>query len=104
MANWLAVCSVDDLALEDVKGFTHDGTDYAIYRVSEGDFFATAGHCTHEKQLLCEGLVEGEVIECPRHYGRFDLRTGRALGAPVFIDLETYATKVEGQTVYVEVP
>ena len=34
--------------------------------------------------------------------GRFDIKTGKALGAPVSIDLKTYPTKVEGGRVFVE--
>lgn len=103
MGSWITVCSVDEIALEDVLRFQHDGMEYAIYRLGESDFHATAGHCTHEKMLLCEGIVEDGVIECPKHYGRFDIRSGRALGAPVFIELETFPVKVEDGTVYLEV-
>jgi 3-phenylpropionate/trans-cinnamate dioxygenase ferredoxin subunit len=38
------------------------------------------------------------VIECPKHNGRFDIRDGRALGAPVCVNLKTYAARVvDGQ-------
>jgi 3-phenylpropionate/trans-cinnamate dioxygenase ferredoxin subunit len=43
----------------------------------------------------------GTIIECPRHNGRFDYRTGEAKRAPVIIDLRTYPTRVEDGTVYV---
>jgi hypothetical protein len=36
----------------------------------------------------------GDVIECPKHNGRFDYTSGKALGAPVLVDLRTYPTKV----------
>jgi 3-phenylpropionate/trans-cinnamate dioxygenase ferredoxin subunit len=44
------------------------------------------------------------LIECPKHNGRFDYRTGKAMGAPVIVDIATYPTKVEDGTVYVDVP
>jgi len=100
MTNWVPACQVDDVDPEDVVPFEHDGVDYAIYRSPDDEWFASAGHCTHEKQLLCDGLVMDEIIECPKHNGRFDYRTGKAMGAPVIVDLETFATKVEGDTVY----
>jgi 3-phenylpropionate/trans-cinnamate dioxygenase ferredoxin subunit len=34
-------------------------------------------------------------IECPKHNGLFDYRTGRALRAPVCEHLGIYQTKVE---------
>jgi 3-phenylpropionate/trans-cinnamate dioxygenase ferredoxin subunit len=43
------------------------------------------------------------VIECPRHNGRFDIRTGEALGAPACVNLVTYPVKVENGRVWVKV-
>jgi 3-phenylpropionate/trans-cinnamate dioxygenase ferredoxin subunit len=103
MPHWIAACKVDDVDEEDVIPLAYDGHDYAIYRSPDGDFFATDGHCTHERFLLCEGLVMGGIIECPKHNGRFDYRTGKAKGAPVVFDLRTYPTKVEDGTVYLEI-
>jgi 3-phenylpropionate/trans-cinnamate dioxygenase ferredoxin subunit len=42
------------------------------------------------------------IIECPKHNGRFNYKTGAALGAPVCVNLKTYAVKVEGDTVYIQ--
>ena len=105
-ARWLtgfAACSTNDIEPEDVIGFDHDGEAYAIYRSPDDEFFATAGHCTHQNELLCDGLVMGTLIECPKHNGRFDYRTGTAKGAPVVVDLRTYPTRVEAGTVFIDV-
>jgi len=103
MAAWIAACGVDDVDLEDVIPFSHDGVDYAIYRSPGDEYYATEGHCTHEKTLLCDGLVMGRVIECPKHNGRFDYVSGKALGAPVLEDVRTYPVKVADGTVFIEV-
>jgi 3-phenylpropionate/trans-cinnamate dioxygenase ferredoxin subunit len=103
MPTWIRACAVDDVDPEDVVPFCHGGVDYAIYRSPDGEFFATAGHCTHERTLLCDGLVMDHIVECPKHNGRFDYRTGRAQGAPVIVDLRTFAVNVEDGVVYVDV-
>jgi 3-phenylpropionate/trans-cinnamate dioxygenase ferredoxin component len=100
MTTWIAACAADDIDPEDVIGFEHEGLEYAVYRSADNSFFITDGHCTHERTLLCDGLVMGGVIECPMHNGRFDYTSGKALGAPVLIDLRTYPVKVEDGTVY----
>jgi len=100
---WIPTVAVDDVDDEDVVPFSRDGVDYAIYRSPDGEFFATTGHCTHEQQRLCDGLVMGSVIECPKHNGRFDYRTGKAMGAPVLHDVQTYPTRVSGGIVEIEV-
>jgi 3-phenylpropionate/trans-cinnamate dioxygenase ferredoxin subunit len=101
MPEWIAACDVDDVEREDVIPFQHDGADYAIYRSPDDQFFATAGRCTHGRTLLCDGLVMGDIIECPKHNGRFDYKTGQAKGAPIIVDLPTYPVKVDHGTVYV---
>jgi 3-phenylpropionate/trans-cinnamate dioxygenase ferredoxin component len=101
---WVRACAVEDVEPEDVIAFEHSGEDYALYRSPDEEFFATAGHCTHERELLCDGLVMDNIVECPKHNGRFDYRTGKAMGAPVIVDIATYPTKVEGDAVFVELP
>ena len=43
------------------------------------------------------------VIECPKHNGRFDYRTGKALGAPVCVNLKTYPVRVDAGRVLLAV-
>jgi len=39
-----------------------------------------------------------DQIECPKHNGRFNYKTGAALRAPVCVNLRTYRVRVaEGQ-------
>ncbi|MEW9613265.1 MocE family 2Fe-2S type ferredoxin [Shinella sp. S4-D37] len=92
--NWISVCAVDDIDAEDVLGFKHGSTNYAIYKSPTNEFFATSGICTHEHVALSDGLVMDHIIECPKHNGRFDYRSGKALGAPACIDLVTYPVRV----------
>lgn len=99
--NWIEVCAADEIDEEDVIRFDHEGRTFAIYRSPEDTYHATDGLCTHEKIHLADGLVMDNIIECPKHNGRFDYRTGEAMGAPVCIDLKTYPVKVEDGTVYI---
>ena len=94
MTVWVKACAADDIDDEDVIRFDHEGKTFALYR-KDDEFFATDGLCTHEKVHLADGLVMNYVIECPKHNGRFDYRTGAAKGAPVCVDLKTYPVKVE---------
>ena len=101
MTNWIRACATDDIPDEDVIRFDHNGATYAIYRKDDA-FFATDGLCTHEKIHLADGLVMDYTIECPKHNGTFDYRTGAAKGAPVCINLKTYKTKVENGDVLID--
>ena len=102
MTNWVDACGTDDIDQEDLIRFDHDGKTFAIYHAPDGGFFATAGKCTHEDVHLCDGLVMGYLIECPKHNGQFDYRTGEAMRAPVCLDLKTFPVRVEGGRVFVD--
>ena len=103
MSNWIDACSTDEIDEEDVMRFDHDGRTFAIYHSPDGEFFATDGLCTHEKVHLAGGLVMDYMIECPKHNGQFDYRTGEAMRAPVCVNLRTYPVKVEGDRVLIQV-
>ncbi len=60
--------------------FDHAGRTFAIYRSPDDEYFATDGLCTHEQVHLADGLVMDEIIECPKHNGRFNYKTGEAKG------------------------
>jgi 3-phenylpropionate/trans-cinnamate dioxygenase ferredoxin subunit len=101
--NWVEVCAQDDIDEEDVIRFDHAGRTFAVYRSPDDTFFATDGLCTHEKIHLADGLVMDDIIECPKHNGRFSYKTGEAKGAPVCVDLKTYPVKVEGGSVFISI-
>ena len=100
--NWVAACQADEVEEEDVIRFDHGGRSFAIYRSPEDEYFATDGNCTHEQFHLADGLVMDDIIECPKHNGRFNYKTGAAKGAPVCVNLQTYPVKVESGTVYIQ--
>ena len=80
MADWIEACGADDIDEEDVIRFDHAGRTFAIYRSPDDEYFATDGLCTHEKVHLADGLVMDDIIECPKHNGRFNYKTGAGQG------------------------
>jgi len=103
MQNWTDACGVDDIEDEDVIRWDHAGATFAIYRDPKGQFFATDGKCTHEAVHLADGLVMDDTIECPKHNGRFNYKTGAALRAPVCVNLRTYRVRVSEGRVQVDI-
>jgi 3-phenylpropionate/trans-cinnamate dioxygenase ferredoxin component len=99
---WIQACLVDDVEAEDVIRFDLGDRTFAIYRSPSDTFHATAGICTHERAHLADGLVMGDLIECPKHNGRFNYKTGEAKRAPVCVDLQTYAVRVENGAVFID--
>jgi 3-phenylpropionate/trans-cinnamate dioxygenase ferredoxin component len=99
---WVEACDADEIEEEDVMRFDHGDQTYAIYRIDD-EYYATDGLCTHEQVHLADGLVMDNIIECPKHNGRFDIRTGAAKGAPVCVNLKTYPVRVEDGKVLINI-
>jgi 3-phenylpropionate/trans-cinnamate dioxygenase ferredoxin component len=100
-ARWTDVCAVDDIEPEDVIEARAGTLELAVYRSPESTFHATQLSCTHGRANLADGLVMGGVIECPKHNGRFDYRTGEAVRIPCLEALVTYPVRVEAGRVLV---
>jgi 3-phenylpropionate/trans-cinnamate dioxygenase ferredoxin subunit len=103
MSDWIDACATDEIDEEDVMRWDHGGHTFALYHSPDGDFFCTDGLCSHEQVHLAGGLVMDHLIECPKHNGQFDYRTGQATRAPACVNLRTYPVKVEGGRVLVRV-
>lgn len=99
---WIELTAVDAIPEDDVIGIDAEGKSFALYQV-DGEIYATDNICTHGNARLCDGFLEGHEIECPLHQGKFDIRNGKAMCAPLTEDVKTYPVKIEGTRVFVEV-
>jgi naphthalene 1,2-dioxygenase ferredoxin component len=97
--NWTDVAALDAVPEDDVIAVLVAGKEIALYGVA-GEIYATDNLCTHGAARLSDGFLEGREIECPLHQGRFDVCTGKALCAPVTQNIRIYATRVEGNRVF----
>ena len=84
--DWHRVVAVSDLAEGEMFGVEIHEIRLAIYNV-DGTFLATSNVCSHAFALLTDGWLDGGVVECPLHGGRFDVASGKALGDPVDCDI-----------------
>lgn len=100
---WVAACAADALEPEEALRFDHDERSFVIVRSPQGQYFAIDGYCSHEKVHLAGGIVDGRIIECPKHFGAFDYQTGEVRALPACIDLRSYEVKLEGDTVFIKI-
>jgi nitrite reductase/ring-hydroxylating ferredoxin subunit len=98
---WIKAASKHDVAEGDVLGREVNGEHIALYH-HEGEYFASSNVCTHQFALLSEGYFEDGCIECPLHQGSFDIRTGKAMCAPVTDDIKVFPIKIEGDDIFVD--
>ena len=101
MADWVRVAAAADVAEGNVLGVRVGEREIALYHLPGGEYRASDNVCTHEYALLSDGWLEDGCIECPLHAGRFDIRTGKAMCAPVDRGLAIFEVKVEGDALLV---
>ncbi len=77
----------------------------------DGSYYAIANKCTHAGGSLAEGSLQGNLVTCPKHGARFDLKTGKAVGEAKIAfmkmkvkDEESHLVKVEGTNILVGIP
>lgn len=100
-ANWQDAAARDDVPDDDVVALPVNGRELALYGV-DGTVYATDNLCTHGHARLCDGFLDGYYIECPLHQGKFDIRSGKAMCAPLTVDLRSYPVKIENGRVWVD--
>lgn len=98
---WQRAASLKSIPKDGVLGVKLGGVPVALYDL-QGGIHATHGICTHALAFMADGFVEDGKIECPLHQGLFDVRSGKALCAPLTKDIATYAVKVDGDDVFVD--
>ena len=99
---WIKVAMSAAVEPGNVLGVKAGTLELAVYNLA-GTFHATDNLCTHAYARLSQGWVDGEVVECPLHGGRFEIKSGKGLGLPITCDIRTYPVRVVGGAIEVSV-
>ena len=79
-----------------------DGTELVLAR-DAGEWFAVQGRCTHAGCACHEDAsLENGTIVCNCHGSEFDLRSGAVRRGPADLPIRTYAVRVAGDRLEVE--
>lgn len=68
-----------------------------------GEWYALSNRCLHRSGPICEGSLSGDVIACPWHGYKYNLKTGKLLIDPD-AKLDTYRVEIRDDEVHVIVP
>jgi len=78
------------------------GQKIAIFNVG-GRYYAIENTCPHRGGPLAEGKIEGDEVICPWHGSRFNVQTGAVLEPPARQGVRSFAVRVTGDDVEVEI-
>jgi naphthalene 1,2-dioxygenase system ferredoxin subunit len=98
-----AVADVADVAPGTMLHVDVDGRQICLYNI-DGAYYATEDICTHRRARLSDGYLTGHVVQCPLHFGKFDVITGRAMNPPCTFPVETYPVTLDNQRVLLDLP
>ena len=74
-------------------------TKVALFRCG-GALYAIRNQCPHMGGDLGEGLLTGDVVRCPWHGWKFNVKTGKSPETEV-VAVRTFEVKEEGEDIYV---
>jgi 3-phenylpropionate/trans-cinnamate dioxygenase ferredoxin subunit len=100
VSEYVRVARASELAPGAMKRVDVAGHAVALVNVG-GEFYAIDDTCSHEEASLCQGTLSGEVVVCPKHGARFNVKTGRVLSLPAVRSVAVYPVRVEGDEVLV---
>lgn len=95
------VASAREIPAGEMQVVEVDGAEIVIANLGT-KFVAFQNECTHRQGPLGDGILEGNVVECPYHAGQFDVETGEVVAAPPDEAMKTYAVQVEGDDISVD--
>ena len=99
--SYIKTCRADEIAEGRITAVQTKRGRIGLTRIGD-EILAFEDICTHDDGPLGEGALEGEVITCPRHGAQFNIRTGAALKMPATEDIETFAVRISGDHVEVD--
>lgn len=100
MAEFVKVASVADVPPGEMIIVELDGREIVIANLGK-EFVAFQNECTHRGGPLGEGLLSGDIVECPFHAGQFNVRTGDVVAPPPTEPIHTYPVQVTGDEIRV---
>jgi 3-phenylpropionate/trans-cinnamate dioxygenase ferredoxin subunit len=100
---YIPVASIDELKEGERLFIEIDEKPIVILNLT-GQYYAIADVCSHDDGPVGEGTLEGFEIICPRHGARFDVRTGKVIALPAFIDIPAYPVRLVGDQIEIGIP
>ena len=101
----IRLCAADEVDSGAMLQVNVDGLPrLVVYRVGS-EYYCTQDLCTHGASSLGdEGDLEGYIVECTWHNGKFDIRTGEPCALPCTEALRTFPVVLEGGEVLINLP
>jgi nitrite reductase (NADH) small subunit len=75
---WLEIGSLENIPKLGSRIVKAEDGNIAVFRTANDQVFALKDRCPHKGGHLSQGIVSGELVACPLHNWKIDLKTGEA--------------------------
>ena len=103
------VTTIETISLGEAKSFKIKDKEILIANV-DGEFFAIDNRCSHMGADLSKGKLDGDIVTCPRHGSRFNVKTGEAVKGPKILilnlktrNLNTYPLTIRENDIMIDI-
>lgn len=100
--DYFDVAPLEDLPIGKSNVFEVAGRLIGLFNC-DGEILAIDDLCPHAGASLSAGYLEDEVITCPLHAWRFNVRDGTWCDNPL-LKVQSYQVKVENERIFVGIP
>lgn len=73
----IAIANLDDIDALGARKAYVNGMEVAIFKLSDGTISVMENRCPHKNGKLSEGMVCGQVVHCPLHDWRINVKDGK---------------------------
>lgn len=101
MKKYVKVTSTKDIPKNEMRLFKINSIEVIVVNL-DGEFYAFDNRCPHMGYPLYYGSLNGEILTCGFHYAKFNVKTGKPLGAVTPKPLKTFKIKVQNQNILIE--
>lgn len=104
-----SIAKKSEIPKSGMKSFNISGKDILIIRQGE-KYYAIDRYCSHMGGDLSKGEIKKNIITCPKHGSRFDIKSGKSISGPKigFLkfktkDIQKYELKTEGEQILLNI-
>ena len=98
---WKKIAEKSEIASGKGKAFKIDGKQIAVF--NQVGFHVLDDLCVHQDGSIAPGKLEGNIVECPLHFWKYNIKTGELVDYLKDVILETYSVQSRDDGLYVDI-
>ncbi len=95
------LCRTNEVSEGELRVFVLKEVEILVVKYA-GQIYCLQARCTHAGAPLVEGELNGDVLQCPWHGSRFNIKNGLVIRGPAGRQLQMYDCIIEGDQLLVE--